>query len=65
MSIGSNSGIGAYSIISSPVSIGNDVMMARECIINPPNHCMSRTDISMNKQGFEFEKLVVIDDDVG
>ena len=38
--LGNKSGIGAFSIISNTTVIGNNVMMARECIINPSNHKM-------------------------
>lgn len=64
MKLGKHSGIGANSIIANTTYIGNDVMMARECIINPNNHKIDALDIPMNQQGFEPVKPVVIDDDV-
>lgn len=64
MSLGDRSGIGAYSIISHKTIIGNDVMMARECIINPTNHIITDTLMPMNLQGLEPEKEVIIEDDV-
>ena len=64
MSIGNFSGIGAYSIIANSVIIGDNVMIARECIINPSNHCFERTDIPMNEQGLEATNPVIIEDDV-
>ncbi len=64
MKLGERSGIGAYSIISNTTFIGNDVMMARECIINPNNHRIDALDVPMNQQGFEPVRPVIIDDDV-
>lgn len=64
MSLGDRSGIGAYSVISHKTIIGNDVMMARDCIINPTNHIISDTLMPMNQQGLEPEKVVIIEDDV-
>lgn len=44
--------------------IGKNVMMARECIINPSNHIISDVSIPMNQQGIEPVKPVIIGDDV-
>ena len=63
-SLGNKSGIGAFSIISNTTVIGNNVMMARECIINPSNHKMDDISRPMNQQGFEPVRPVIIDDDV-
>ena len=62
--IGDRSGIGAYSIISNKTIIGNDVMMARECLINPGNHVIEDITKPMDQQGFEPIKPVIIEDDV-
>lgn len=62
--IGDRSGIGAYSIIANKTIIGNDVMMARECLINPGNHAIDDVTKPMNRQGFEPNKPVIIEDDV-
>lgn len=62
--LGNKSGIGAFSIISNTTVIGNNVMMARECIINPSNHKMDDISRPMNQQGFEPVRPVIIDDDV-
>lgn len=39
-------------------------MIGENCFIIRHNHIHSRTDIPMNKQGFEPVKAVVIEDDV-
>jgi len=62
--IGDNSGIGINCRIDGKVTIGNNVMMAPECIIHTINHNFQRTDIPMNMQGNSDEKPVVIGDDV-
>lgn len=62
--LGEKSGIGAYSIIANTTVIGSNVMMARECIINPSNHKMDDVLRPMNQQGFEPVRPVIIDDDV-
>lgn len=62
--LGDRSGIGAFSVISNTTVIGNNVMMARECIINPSNHKMDDISCPMNQQGFEPVRSVIIDDDV-
>lgn len=64
MSIGDNSGIGAYASMSGTVLIGKNVMMGPYCTIYSKNHAFSRTDIPMNQQGFQEEQPVIIDDDV-
>lgn len=62
--IGDNSGLGVNCMIPNGTIIGNDVMMGENCFIIRHNHIHSRTDIPMNKQGFEPVKTVVIEDDV-
>ena len=61
--IGNNSGIGEHCVIGSRTVIGDDVMMARETLINLDNHNTHRTDLPMNEQGV-FRNSVVIEDDV-
>ncbi len=63
ISIGDNSGIGDNSFFSGTTSIGNDVMIAPECMFIASNHNFSRTDIPINKQGSN-SKGIKIDDDV-
>ena len=62
--LGDHSGIGAFSVIANTTVIGKNVMMARECIINPSNHIISDVSIPMNQQGIEPVKPVIIGDDV-
>lgn len=62
--IGDNSGLGVNCMIPNGTIIGNDVMMGENCFIIRHNHIHTRTDIPMNKQGFETVKTVVIEDDV-
>lgn len=62
--LGSHSGIGAFSVIANTTSIGDNVMMARECIINPNNHKVDDISVPMNQQGFEPVRPVIIEDDV-
>ena len=62
--LGNNSGIGERCIITNKVIIGDNVMMAREVLINPGNHVTTDTEIPMCQQGFEPKKPVIIEDDV-
>lgn len=62
--IGDFSGIGRNSLVSGGVKIGKHVMMGPEVLIYTQNHDFSRTDITMDQQGWSEEKLVVIEDDV-
>ena len=62
--IGNNSGIGLNACIYGPVEIGDNVMMAPDCIIYVRNHKHDLIDIPMCEQGSTEEKLVVIEDDV-
>lgn len=64
VSLGDYSGIGAFSIIANTTIIGSNVMMARECIINPSNHKTDDVSLPMNQQGLEAVMPVVIEDDV-
>lgn len=64
LEIGNRSGIGENCIITNKVKIGNDVIMARDVLINPGNHNFSDTNIPMNRQGAAPKKSVIIEDDV-
>ena len=64
LSIGDNSGVGVRSRISGPVTIGDNVMMGRECFILTRNHAFDRMDIPMCEQGFQEDRPVVIGNDV-
>jgi len=62
--LGDYSSLGEKTKIRGSVKIGNHVMMGEEVIIISWNHEFSRTDITMDQQGFREEKTVVIGDDV-
>ena len=62
--IGNNSGIGGNAHFYGKVVIGNNVMMAPDCIIYVRNHESSRLDIPMCEQGSTEERPVVIGNDV-
>lgn len=64
LSIGDNSGVGIGARIGGRTYIGNNVNMGMECVIITQNHAHSRTDIPMQKQGYEEEKPVHIGSDV-
>lgn len=64
VTIGDNSGIGVRAHLSGTITIGNDVMIGKEVIIMTTNHKFDRTDIPMDRQGFEKEEPVVIAHDV-
>ncbi len=60
--IGNNSGIGEKCVVAAKTIIGDNVIMAREVIINPDNHITSRTDIPMNRQGITHNTVRIEDD---
>lgn len=62
--IGDNSGIGVNAHFYRKVIIGDNVMMAPDCIIYVRNHESSRLDIPMCEQGSTEERPVVIGNDV-
>jgi maltose O-acetyltransferase len=64
VSLGDHSGIGVNALISSHVTIGNDVMMGPDCCIFTANHNFERNGIPMRKQGHEDARPVVIGNDV-
>ena len=64
LSIGDNSGVGVNSLLSSHITIGNDVMMGPECMMFTSNHGMSRTDIPMWKQQSSEPRPIIIGNDV-
>lgn len=64
VSIGDYSGIGASSLIQGGVRIGDHVMMGPEVYIYTQNHRNDRTDVTIDQQGFEKERPVIIGNDV-
>lgn len=66
ISIGANCSINPYTIIyghGPGTIIGNNVLIAGQCMIIPANHNFSRTDIPINQQGTN-SKGIIIEDDV-
>lgn len=59
LKIGTGSGIGERCVIGKNTEIGDNVIMAREVIINPDNHITDRIDIPMNRQGIYHNKCVI------
>lgn len=62
--IGNNSGIGRKCSIPPNIKIGNDVMMAPECIILGLSHEFHDTNIPMRKQGKKEKSSLIIGNDV-
>lgn len=64
ISIGSNSGIGAFSFIGGAggVSIGNDVIMGQWVSFHPENHNYESPDLPIRMQGVNRKGIVVEDD---
>lgn len=62
--IGDNSGVGVDCVCGGEVIIGNDVMMAPECVIISRNHEFLKTDVPMRLQGYRAEQSCIIGDDV-
>ncbi len=64
LQIGKNSGIGAFSIVQSNVTIGENVMMGPYCYIYTQNHKFDSVEVPMIEQGYSEIKPVIIKDDV-
>lgn len=64
VSLGDNSGIGVNAIISSYVTIGNDVMMGPYCMMFTTNHGIDDLSVPMWKQPSTEPKPIIIEDDV-
>ena len=62
--IGNRSGIGVNSELHGEVHIGDDVMMAPECVFYAKNHETILLDVPMNTQGATKSEAIVIGDDV-
>ena len=62
--IGQNCTINSFCHLSGNggISIGDNVMIATQCVIISANHNFSRTDIPINKQGETREKIIIEDD---
>lgn len=64
LKIGFGSGIGANSVISAGVQIGDHVMTGQEVLMFTSNHRMDRVDIPMGGAGMTERKTIVIGNDV-
>lgn len=64
LKIGSNSGLGRYSIAQGDITIGDGVMIGPYCFIYTRNHRTDDLEIPMFKQGLTEKKPVVIENDV-
>ncbi|MBQ9848803.1 MAG: CatB-related O-acetyltransferase [Clostridia bacterium] len=64
LSIGDNSGIGVDCVCGGELIVGNDVMMAPECVIFARNHEFSSLEIPMRLQGYREAEPCVIGNDV-
>lgn len=62
--IGNQSGIGVNCELHGEVHLGDNVMMAPECVFYTRNHAFDRTDIPMCEQGEQEERPIVVEDDV-
>lgn len=62
--LGDYSGIGINCKLNGKVIIGKHVMMGPECLIYTRNHKFDDINITMDKQGFQEWKPVIIGDDV-
>ena len=64
LTIGDRSGLGVNCELHGEIHIGNDVMMAPECIFYTVNHKTSRVDIPMCRQGIEDSRPIIVGNDV-
>lgn len=64
VTIGDRSGIGRHCELHGEVHIGNDVMMAPECVFYSVNHETSNTEVPMNAQGETDVRPIHIGNDV-
>lgn len=62
--LGDYSGIGSRCHIGGNTYIGDHVMMGPEVVVYTQNHCMERTDVTMDQQGFQPVEPVYIGNDV-
>lgn len=62
--IGNNCTVNSFSHISGngDVEIGNNVLIATQCVIISANHNFDRLDVPISEQGEEREKIVIEDD---
>lgn len=64
LNIGDYSGIGKGSFLQGYVTIGNHVLMGAECLIYTENHNFNRMECTIDQQGYQEPRPVIIGDDV-
>ena len=64
LKIGDRSGIGVDCILSGEITIGHDVMMAPRCALIARNHAYKDSSTTINQQGYEEMKPIIIGNDV-
>lgn len=64
LKIGDYSGVGKDSFLQGYVTIGSHVLMGEGCLIYTENHNFSRTDCTIDQQGYQESRPVIIGDDV-
>lgn len=62
--LGNNSGISRESRLDGKIIMGENAMMGRECLFFAQNHAFSRTNVPMNRQGYDEEKPIYVGNDV-
>lgn len=62
--IGNNCSINPYTMIfgTGGVRIGNNVLIAAQCIVVPVNHSFERRDIPISEQGHNAKGIIIEDD---
>ncbi|MEO6520451.1 MAG: DapH/DapD/GlmU-related protein [Mucilaginibacter sp.] len=64
ITIGNNCSINPYTMIfgTGGVKIGNNVLIAAQCMVVPVNHNFSRRDIPISEQGHNAKGIIIEDD---
>jgi maltose O-acetyltransferase len=62
--LGDRSDIGMDALVIGPIDIGNDVIMGPRCILLSSRHSTARVDLPINQQGFDEDRVIVVEDDV-
>jgi maltose O-acetyltransferase len=62
--LGDRSDIGMDALVIGPIDIGNDVLMGPRCILLASSHTTRDVQVPINQQGFDEDRVIVIEDDV-
>lgn len=62
--LGDRADIGMDALVIGPIDIGADVLMGPRCILLASSHTTSRVDLPINQQGFDQDRVIVVEDDV-